>query len=192
MWSGTSSSSYSCVQVRIRSPSGIAVGSLRGLAPVAMTVVSASISSKSCAVLPRPVDTITLPGPSRRPSPMTTLTPACSRLRRMSSDCWLARSLSRRFTARRSTETTGATCRPASFGTENRTPSRAMRWIAPIEFAVAMRVFDGTTSVSTAEPPTPDRSTSVTSAPSCTPASAASYPPGPPPTTTMRWLRSNS
>ena len=92
----------------------------------------------------------------------------------MSSDCWPARSFSRRFTARRSTATSGATWRPASFGTEKRTPSRAMRWIAPIEFAVAMSVFEGTTSVSTAEPPTPARSMSVTSAPSCAPASAAS------------------
>src|SRR6185437_9682191 len=44
----------------------------------------------------------------------------------------------------------------------------------------------------TAAPPTPARSMSVTSAPSWAPASAASYPPGPPPSTAMLCLRSNS
>ena len=58
--------------------------------------------------------------------------------------------------------------------------------------SVAISDFEGTTSVSTAEPPTPARSMSVTSAPSRAPARAASYPPGPPPRTAIRCVRSNS
>ena len=45
---------------------------------------------------------------------------------------------------------------------------------------------DGTQSVSTADPPRPSRSTTVTSAPSWAATSAASYPPGPPPMITTR------
>ena len=55
---------------------------------------------------------------------------------------------------------------------------------------MAIRVFDGTTSVMTADPPMPALSTTVTSAPSCAAASAASYPPGPPPRIAMLCVRS--
>ena len=41
----------------MRSPSGLAVGRMRGLAPTETTSVSASISSKSVRFLPVPVDT---------------------------------------------------------------------------------------------------------------------------------------
>ncbi|SCE57650.1 AIG2-like family protein [Streptomyces sp. DfronAA-171] len=55
-----------------------------------------------------------------------------------------------------------------------------------ITSAVAMRVFEGTQSVSTEAPPRPSQSTTVTSAPSWAPTRAASYPPGPPPIITIR------
>ena len=48
---------------------------------------------------------------------------------------------------------------------------------------VAISVFDGTQSLSTHAPPSPSRSTTVTSAPSWAATRAASYPPGPPPMT---------
>ena len=56
---------------------------------------------------------------------------------------------------------------------------------------VAIRVFDGTQSLSTHAPPGPSRSTTVTSAPSWAATRAASYPPGPPPmmaTLARGWL----
>ena len=49
----------------------------------------------------------------------------------------------------------------------------------------AIRVLDGTQSVSTHAPPRPSLSTTVTRAPSCAATRAASYPPGPPPRITM-------
>ena len=52
-----------------------------------------------------------------------------------------------------------------------------------------MNVFDGTQSHSTAAPPIPSESTTVTDAtsgPRAAATSAASYPPGPPPRITMR------
>jgi hypothetical protein len=75
---------------------------------------------------------------------------------------------------------------------KNCTPRSEASSIAERASAVAISVFDGTTSVSTADPPTPARSMSVTSAPSWAPAIAASYPPGPPPRTPIRCFRSNS
>ena len=54
------------------------------------------------------------------------------------------------------------------------TPSSLAPAIATAASAVAMRDFEGTTSVMTADPPIPARSTTVTSAPSCAAASAAS------------------
>jgi len=54
------------------------------------------------------------------------------------------------------------------------TPSSLALRIATAASAVAMSVFDGTTSVMTAEPPTPARSTRVTSAPSWAAERAAS------------------
>jgi hypothetical protein len=41
-WSGSSARSYTCRQSRIRSPSGTAVGSTRGVAPVASSTIEAS------------------------------------------------------------------------------------------------------------------------------------------------------
>src|SRR5690242_15868669 len=58
-----------------------------------------------------------------------------------------------------------------------------------ITSAVAIKVLDGTQSVSTAEPPRPSVSTRVTSPPSWLATSAASYPPGPPPMMTTRVTR---
>jgi hypothetical protein len=53
-------------------------------------------------------------------------------------------------------------------------------WVA--DSATASRALLGTQSVSTADPPIPPESTSVTSAPIWAATRAASYPPGPPPT----------
>ena len=63
--------------------------------------------------------------------------------------------------------------------------------MSAISSAVAIRVLLGTQSVSTAEPPSPSVSTTVTSAPSCAATSAASYPPGPPPMITTRFTRAS-
>ncbi len=92
----------------------------------------------------------------------------------MSSDCWRASARTRRLMTPRLIAMSGRLARPAAFGIENCTPRSPADAIASVASAVAMRVFDGTTSVSTAAPPTPTRSTSVTSAPSWAPASAAS------------------
>src|SRR3546814_19709638 len=67
------------------------------------------------------------------------------------------------------------------------TPSSAEAATSVITSAVAIRVLLGTQSVSTADPPRPSVSTSVTSAPSCAAPSADSYPPGPPPLMTTRF-----
>src|SRR5450631_2814957 len=58
------------------------------------------------------------------------------------------------------------------------------------EFEVEIRVLLGTQSVSTAAPPRPSRSTTVTEAPRWAATRAASYPPGPPPRITTDVLRS--
>ena len=71
----------------MRSPSGTAEGRMRGLAPTDTTMVSALISSKSVLVLPLLVDTTTRLGPSSRPSPWITVTPALMSWDFMSSDC---------------------------------------------------------------------------------------------------------
>jgi hypothetical protein len=52
----------------MRSPSGIAVFSVRGRAPTETTMVSASTASKSVPLLPAPVETTTRLVPSSRPS----------------------------------------------------------------------------------------------------------------------------
>src|ERR1700722_2452779 len=68
-------------------------------------------------------------------------------------------------------------------------PTRMPRSSAPyttdIVVDVAMRVLEGTQSVSTQAPPRPSLSTTVTGAPSCAATRAASYPPGPPPRMTI-------
>ena len=66
--SGSACMSYSCVQVRIRSPSGLAVGSSRGDEPVETTRVSASMRSKSVP-----------PGPGRDDDGVVALEPAVAR-----------------------------------------------------------------------------------------------------------------
>ncbi len=66
----------------------------------------------------------------------------------------------------RLTATSGRTALPSLLRMKNCTPRSAASLAALAASAVAIKVFDGTTSVSTAEPPTPTRSTSVTSAPS--------------------------
>ena len=93
--------------MRIRSPSGTAVGSTRGVAPTEITSVSASMRSKS--VPPFAVATMMAFEPSSRPSPCTRFTPASMRFERMSSDCCAARPSSRLFTAARLIATLGFT-----------------------------------------------------------------------------------
>ena len=98
---GSSARSYSCSQVRIRSPSGWAAGRMRGRAPVASSTTSADRSSSP---LPLAV-TRTLSGASSAPRPLTTRTPARSRLPATSCDCASASRLTRAFVAARSTQT---------------------------------------------------------------------------------------
>ena len=93
----------------------------------------------------------------------------------MSSDCWRARPSSRLLTAARLIGDLRAHGLVGlAVAVKNCTPRSAASSTAFDASAVAMSDFDGTTSVSTAEPPTPTRSTSVTSAPSWAPARAAS------------------
>ena len=99
----------------------------------------------------------------------------------MSRDCFSA-SLITRW----STTSMSARRAPASSSPSAPMPSSPACSVSVIHSAVAMSVLDGTTSVSTAEPPIPCRSTTCTSAPSWRATSAASYPPGPPPTMTTR------
>ena len=65
-------------------------------------------------------------------------------------------------------------CSSASSAHPDSTPSRGESASEVIASDVAISVFDGTQSVSTHAPPTPARSTNVTSAPSCAATSAAS------------------
>ena len=60
-------------------------------------------------------------------------------------------------------------CRDRTSSAPNRTPSSPDSCTDVITSAVAIRVLDGTQSVSTAEPPRPSLSTTVTSAPSWAP-----------------------
>src|SRR5699024_2240719 len=96
--SGRASSSYSWVQFRIRSPSQGALSSSRGRAPTASRITSASRLSIR---RPSPASTSTRSGPSSRPVPSTTLTPASTRLERMSTDWAAASSRTRALTAAR-------------------------------------------------------------------------------------------
>ncbi len=77
----------------------------------------------------------------------------------MSADCAAASALTRVFTAARSMWWPWSWLRPL------RIPSSGARSAIVIHSAVAMSVLDGTTSVSTADPPSPFSSTTVTSAP---------------------------
>src|SRR5690606_22035330 len=80
---------------------------------------------------------------------------------------------------------TAARSARGAFGTS--TPSSADRLTSCNRSDVAIRVLLGTQSVRTVDPPSPSRSTKVTSAPSLRATSAASYPPGPPPMITT-WV----
>src|SRR3954464_6859963 len=68
----------------------------------------------------------------------------------------------------------------------DRMPNRSLCRYPVITSELAMKVLDGTQSVSTQAPPGPASSTRVTSASSCAATRAASYPPGPPPMITIR------
>ena len=94
----------------------------------------------------------------------------------MSSDCACASAVTRLFTRARSTPTrsSGRSPPPAAPPAPSLTPSSPDSAVSVITSAVAISVLDGTQSVSTAEPPSPSRSTTVTSAPSCAATSAAS------------------
>jgi hypothetical protein len=91
----------------------------------------------------------------------------------MSSDCWRASESRRLLTAARLIATSGLSGDPLALREELHAQVGCLE-IATAASAVAMRLLEGTTSVMTAAPPTPARSTSVTSAPSCAAASAAS------------------
>ncbi len=90
----------------------------------------------------------------------------------MSSDWVRASLVTRALTRARSTLTRPSG--PKSSDEPSRTPSWPDSAVSVIDSAVAIRVFEGTQSVRTAEPPSPSRSTTVTSAPSCAATSAAS------------------
>ena len=158
----------------MRSPSGLAVGSSRGCAPTANRIASASTVCSD----PSGRDTWTVRLSTRRPSPMMMRTPARSKVVRISPDCSLARSSKRWLTTEKSVT---AESSPSTW-----TPKVSACFTRRTASAVAIKVFDGTTSVSTAEPPMPARSTTVTLAPSWAAPMAASYPPGPPPRITNR------
>src|SRR5580658_8263809 len=146
----------------MRSPSGSAPGSTRGIAPVAIRIASGSICSPAaCTVL----------GPARRPGAAMTLTPSAASLAAMSADWALARSVILLY--RRAALTVARP--PLAM------PSPADLLSRAIALEVSMSALEGTQSVSTQAPPSPSESTTVTSAPSWTATRAASYPPGPPP-----------
>ena len=152
----------------MRSPSGLDPGTSRGVAPTATMMVLASMRSGSP---PKVGSTITWWLPSRRPRPEITRTPSFFKVSSMSSD-WLFANASRRlFTASRSISILGCTATSSMEKVTPRLWAWATRWAAS---AVATRVLDGTTSVSTALPPMPLSSMRITSAPSCRPARAAS------------------
>ena len=163
---GSSSRSYTCSQVRMRSPSGVAVGSTRGCAPVASSTTSAG--SSLLAVL------------GGGDHALGAVEPAACRGRSGRPPCRAAAAMSRALLLGQrfdplvdGREVDGDRLRAAAVADDRsaRPPNRSAelaRLLRPtvITSAVAMRVFDGTQSVSTAEPPSPSRSTRVTSAPS--------------------------
>ena len=133
--------------------------------------------------MPPSVVTITLSVPASSPRPEMTSTPSFASRLAMSADWSEASCLTRRLSRPRSTVTVVAASPSWSV---SRTPSSADPATSVIRSDVAIRVLLGTQSVSTAEPPSPSRSTTVTYEPSWAATSAASYPPGPPPMTTIR------
>jgi hypothetical protein len=153
----------------MRSPSGGAVGSTRGRAPVEISTTSAS--SRWPASPDRSATTVC--GPSSRPAACTTVTFSWSSRRSTSADWARASAFTRVFTAARSTVTADDASAPAppatpapSAAPAKRRPSSPDPSTSVITSAVAISVLLGTQSVSTAEPPMPSRSTTVTSAPS--------------------------
>src|SRR5580704_94101 len=131
-----------------------------------MRTASASISASPAT---------TRRGPASRAVPESTFTPSADSRDATSADWALARDWTLAY--RR-----GASRRAAPFpALLRRMPRLAEPSSAAIIPDVAMRVLDGTQSVSTQAPPRPSRSTTVTSAPSWAATRAASYPPGPPP-----------
>src|SRR5690606_35225692 len=156
---------------------------------VAMSTASAARVSS----LPSAARTTTLRDPSSacmpssRPRPRSTRAPARVTEAVMSCDWARASRFTRRLTLPRSTPTTRAACSMCGVSSATMLPSSSYdESKVVITSAVAMRVLDGTQSVSTDAPPRPSASTTVTSAPSCAATSAASYPPGPPPMITIR------
>ena len=89
---GSSSRSYSCRQVKIRSPSGSAPGMTRGSPPAEISTTSALISWSPTATTWVPP---AAPGPSSRPRPRTTLTPSAASRAETSSDCAWASAFTR-------------------------------------------------------------------------------------------------
>src|SRR6516162_532514 len=146
----------------MRSPSGGAPGSTRGIAPVAIKMASALISASPA---------FTTPGPAKRPLALITLTPSAASRAVMSADWARARSVIRSYSRAALT-----VARPPVA-----MPSPEDRLSRVIALDVSMSVLEGTQSVRTHAPPSPSESTTVTSAPSCAATRAASYPPGPPP-----------
>lgn len=93
----------------------------------------------------------------------------------MSWDWASARRFTRRLTLPRSTPTTRAACSTCGVSSATMMPSSSYEESkVVITSAVAIRVFEGTQSVSTDAPPRPSQSTTVTSAPSWAPTNAAS------------------
>ena len=131
----------------MRSPSGSAPGSTRGIAPVATRIASASISVSPAVIVP---------APDRRPSAAITLTFSAASRAVMSRDWARARSVIRSY--RRAALTVARP--PVAM------PSPGDRLSIVIALDVSMRVLEGTQSVSTQAPPSPSESTTVTSAPS--------------------------
>ncbi len=85
----------------------------------------------------------------------------------MSCDWASASRFTRRLTFPRSTPTTRADCSMGGVSSATMIPSSSYdESKVVITSAVAIRVFDGTQSVSTDAPPRPSQSTTVTSAPS--------------------------
>src|SRR5438067_1316935 len=168
---GSSGRSYTWRQSRIRSPSGTASGSTRGVPPVATSTADASIVNgfpsagvtSTRWVWPRE-------SAPRAARPGTQVTPALTSLVWMSADWARASFLTRPWTA-------GASRLTAPPCTPNSSVSRY-----PVTTSeTAMKVLDGTQSDSTQAPPAPASSTTVTSASSWAATRAASYPAGPPP-----------
>ena len=120
----------------MRSPSGWAVGTTRGVAPVAMSTTSAV----RVWVVPSARVASTSPGATSRPVPASTVTPSAARRAPMSRDCAAASARIRRLTAvssatesETSSPSWSSRCTPRSDAVSN--------WL--MKSAVEMRVLDG-------------------------------------------------